>query len=377
MLNQETLLLVQISITLLTTALLVSAALYTDSLREQRLWAVGNVAVCLGLVIGACTNLPVLVHGVLSYGVMGLGMALILLGLREFCRRSLRHATLLAIPIVAMLAPAFYTLVQPSLDGRLITTGFYFGALNWVCAITLSRHHHGRGTGVSVFGFGMLGLSLVLRGAYFLFAARPDQDLNNTVVNASLFMVPLAQVCIAFGLTLMVTQRYAERLRHLSTHDPLTGALNRAALEAQGQRIVQRACQGLRSVAVVMIDADHFKLINDTYGHPAGDAVLRHLACLLDQQMRPSDLLARYGGEEFMLVIDGLNLSAALSVAERLRRMVKREMVCIKPHAIAYTVSVGVACSDQHGYDLTELTSASDAAMYAAKKAGRNRVKAA
>ncbi|MFA9219277.1 MAG: GGDEF domain-containing protein [Sphingomonadaceae bacterium] len=124
-------------------------------------------------------------------------------------------------------------------------------------------------------------------------------------------------------------------------------------------------------------DADHFKQINDTYGHPVGDEVLRHLARLLKTELRPSDLLARYGGEEFVLVLDGLGMSDALNVANRVRRRIEEELVGIAQAAVRCTASVGVACSEQHGHDLPRLIAAGDAAMYAAKRSGRNRVESA
>jgi diguanylate cyclase (GGDEF)-like protein len=110
--------------------------------------------------------------------------------------------------------------------------------------------------------------------------------------------VPLAQICIAFGMILMVMWRYAERLRRLSTLDPLTGALNRAGLEIQGKRVGLRALRGGRSLAVIMIDVDYFKTINDTHGHPVGDEVLRHLARLLKHRAasaRPDGAFRRRG----------------------------------------------------------------------------------
>lgn len=376
MLHQETLLLVQISITLLTTVLLVSAALYTDSLQEQRLWALGNVATCIGLALGALTQGPVLVHACLSYGFMGLGLAWVLRGLRIFCRQELAGRWTVAIVLLALALPGYFTLVEPSLYARLVVTGMYFAVLNWVCALTILRHGNNLGIWVTVSGFCALGLSLFLRAAYLLYDPQANPERTSEVMNISLFVIPLAQVCIVFGFILMVARRYAERLQQLSTLDPLTGALNRTALEAQGQRIMQRARQGHRSVSLVMIDADHFKLINDSYGHPGGDEVLRHLSRLLTARLRPHDVLARYGGEEFVLLFDGLNAAATLVVAERLRQEIEQAQVPAGEQSIRYTVSMGVASSEVLGYDLARLIAAADAAMYQAKKSGRNRVQA-
>jgi diguanylate cyclase (GGDEF)-like protein len=383
MLNQETLLLVQVSFTLLTTVLLVSAALYSDSPAEQRLWAVGNVASCLGLALGALTALPLWVHAVLSYGAMSLGLAWVLKGLRLFYQRDLPWAWVAAIALAGMALPAYYAFVDPSLSARLVVTGFYLGLLNGACAYTLLRHGGGRAMLPCVTGFAALGLVLVLRGAYLLATPHGNGAMTDSMMAASLFAIPLTQVCILFGLILMVARRYAERLQQLSMLDPLTGVLNRGAFQTQGQRIVQRAGQAGqagqagRPVTVVMVDADHFKLINDTHGHPTGDEVLRRLSRLLTAQLRPADLLARYGDEEFVLVLDDLDRDAAAKVAERLRQLVEQQALTIGSRALNYTISLGLACSDQHGHALDTLVAASDAALYAAKKAGRNRVSTA
>nr|WP_304621722.1 GGDEF domain-containing protein [Rugamonas sp. CCM 8940] len=366
--------LVEVCFTLLTTALLLAAAFYTDSLEEQRLWALGNVAACCGLAISAMSGLPQLVHGVLSYGVMALGMGLVLRGVRLFCAEPLEWNWVALIVAVPLALAGYFSVVDPSLRARLSVSGFYFGALCWLCAATLLRHADWRGVGISALGFAMLGLALCARGAYLVLYPLPPPGQGALLLDASLLATALAQVCVAFGMVMMVTRRYAVQLRRLSTLDPLTGALNRSALEQQGGRIAARTLHGGRSLSVVMIDADHFKQINDTHGHPVGDEVLRHLTRLLRLELRPLDLLARYGGEEFVLVLDGINLAEAGGVAERLRDKVAQALVAIDGHAIRYTVSVGVVCSDEHGYDLLRLIAVGDAAMYAAKRAGRNQV---
>ncbi len=373
-LNQDTLLLVQVCITLLTTTLLVVAALFVECPPEQRWWAAGNVVVSAGLALGNLEFLPLLVHAVLGYGVLALGLGLVLRGLRVYSNATLHWRWIALMVVAPMLLLAWFTYVTPSLRARLTFGSFYFAALNGLCAVVLARSGGWRGVSVSATGFAVLGVALFMRGSYTMFHADPSDHRSSIVMGLCLLLIPLAQVCISFGLILLVMWRYAGRLRQLSTLDPLTGALNRAGLEIQGQRVAQRTLRGGRSLAVMMIDADHFKQINDTYGHPVGDEVLRHLARLLKTELRPHDLLARYGGEEFVLVLDGLNLHDAMRVADRVRHRIEEELVGIEQISVRYTASVGVATSDQHGYDLPRLISAGDAAMYAAKRAGRNRV---
>ena len=374
MLNLDTLLLVQICVTVLTTALLVAAACYTESPPEQRWWAGGNVVTCIGLALSSVDTLPVLIHGVLGYGVIALGLGLVLRGLRVHCSATLSWTFIAAMVGMALLIPAYFTLVAPSLRARLCFSGFYFAILNWMCAVVVARHGVWRVSGISLAGFILLGLALFMRGVHMLLHTDPADTASSLVMGLSTLAIPLAQICIAFGLIQMVMWRYAERLRRLSTLDALTGALNRAGLEIQGKRVGLRALRAARSLAVIMIDVDNFKVINDTHGHPVGDEVLRHLARLVKLELRPHDLLARFGGEEFVLVLDGVNLAAALNVAERLRARIESEIVELDNLSVRYTASMGVVCSDEHSYDLIRLISAGDAAMYDAKRAGRNKV---
>lgn len=371
-LNLDTLLLVQICVTLLTTALLVASACYTDSPPEQRWWAAGNVAVSAGMAMCNIDSLPLVVMAILGYGVIAFGLGLVLRGLRVYCASTLSWTSIGIITGIALAIAAYYTLVAPSLRARLCFSGFYFALLNWICAAAIARRGSWRVSGIAVAGFVLLGLALFLRGVHMLTQADQAGAASSLVIHLSALVVPLAQICIAFGLILMVMWRYAERLRRLSTLDPLTGALNRSGLEMQGKRTGLRAQRGGRSLAVIMIDVDYFKVINDTYGHPVGDEVLRHLARLVRLELRPLDLLARFGGEEFVLVLDGVDREAALKVAERLRARIEYEVVELDKLTVRYTASMGVVCSDQYDYDLIRLISAGDAAMYEAKRAGRN-----
>ena len=166
-------------------------------------------------------------------------------------------------------------------------------------------------------------------------------------------------------------------LDRLARRDVLTDLFNRRYFHERYEVELRRAWRTTQPLAVLMIDADHFKALNDTHGHQAGDEVLRRMAQVCAAALRPYDLLARYGGEEFVVLLPGLTLEAACTVAERIRGSVAA-LRCSAPGGgeLHTTVSVGVACLDRSLGDAdTEgpaLLQRADRAMYRAKQAGRN-----
>lgn len=167
-----------------------------------------------------------------------------------------------------------------------------------------------------------------------------------------------------------------EELRRRATHDDLTGLWNRGMILERLTHELGRARRERTAVAVAMADLDHFKHINDTYGHAAGDAVLRYAASRLRETLRDRDCLGRYGGEEFLIVVPNCGASGAMDTAERSRVAVAESSVAFGASTIPVTVSVGVASTDAVGYDEAALMRAADAALYEAKARGRNRVAA-
>lgn len=169
-----------------------------------------------------------------------------------------------------------------------------------------------------------------------------------------------------------------EVLRIQATHDPLTGLWNHAAVFDILRKELERSQRQGNSLGVVMADLDHFKRINDTHGHLAGDAVLTEVARRLRAAVRPYDSVGRYGGEEFLAVVPGCDSSSVLHQAERLRACVGGEPFDIGGTLINLTLSVGVAASGQTRiHDSDALLRAADAALYRAKGNGRNRIEIA
>jgi diguanylate cyclase (GGDEF)-like protein len=196
-----------------------------------------------------------------------------------------------------------------------------------------------------------------------------NSSLN--VGSAVVFMV----TALVFHLVLvaLVGASLVAELRRLSRHDGLTELLNRRAVDDLLRDEARRAVRTNRPFSVLMIDADYFKAINDRFGHAAGDEALRHLAQILQAQMRDIDRVARFGGEEFIVLLPGTSATEALSAAERLRDALMRRPWAWQGESLRLTVSTGVAAWRGPNDEVDLLLKRADAAMYRAKSLGRDR----
>lgn len=154
--------------------------------------------------------------------------------------------------------------------------------------------------------------------------------------------------------------------------DGLTGAFNRRYMEEALQREIARSLRGKSPLSLLMLDLDHFKQLNDTMGHAAGDLVLKELAKTLMENVRPSDIVCRYGGEEFLIALPDMSAVAAKNRADELRRKIHLISKMVKHHRVI-SASIGIAAMPDHGSDLKTLLRAADDALYEAKHSGRDR----
>lgn len=169
-------------------------------------------------------------------------------------------------------------------------------------------------------------------------------------------------------------QELNTRLERLAVTDGLTGVFNHRRFQEAITAELLRSERHKRPLAVLMIDVDFFKKVNDAMGHPAGDELLRRLAEVLGADLRQTDLIARYGGEEFAVILPETTKSEALQVGERMRTAVEEQINRDTPWPVKVTVSVGVATYPEDGKTTEHLIHAADQAMYVAKRQGRNRV---
>ena len=164
------------------------------------------------------------------------------------------------------------------------------------------------------------------------------------------------------------------KLQEQATRDPLTGLYNRRFLDTIVEREIARCHRDNQYMVVMMMDVDHFKRVNDTYGHPGGDEVLKMLSALLLEKARATDVPCRYGGEEFLLLLPGMTADIAMVRANQWRTGFAEKATVFGATSIQATMSVGVAVYPTHGETLQALTHCADLALYRAKEGGRNRV---
>ncbi|MBN2653761.1 MAG: GGDEF domain-containing protein [Nitrospirae bacterium] len=206
----------------------------------------------------------------------------------------------------------------------------------------------------------------------------PIEDDN---FNAMLYIAPrkrklahhdeIIQIIVASLKTVLENMINIQRLQNAAATDPLTDCLNRRALYKYLDHDISVAKRYGGSLSLIMFDIDYFKQINDTYGHQAGDRVLKDISGLVRSVIRKSDYLSRYGGEEFVLVLPNTGHHIAITLAERLRKKIHSRPVSVGSYEVAYTASFGVATLKESS-DIEGLILDADKMLYRAKKAGRN-----
>ncbi|BBO53560.1 GGDEF domain-containing protein [Stenotrophomonas maltophilia] len=206
----------------------------------------------------------------------------------------------------------------------------------------------------------------------------PDAGEDIMRTGSPMFVTYIAGVMLelarCFAMVLLLVERMLVDLRRAARTDGLTGLLNRSAVLADGQVQLQRSRRQGRPLALLLVDVDHFKQVNDRCGHLAGDQVLRHFADLLQHCVQGHDhLLGRYGGEEFVLVLQGRTQRAAMERAVAIRTRLQQYPALLASGPVSVTASIGLAMDEGQG-DLSTLLAAADAALYRAKAAGRDRL---
>jgi diguanylate cyclase (GGDEF)-like protein len=210
---------------------------------------------------------------------------------------------------------------------------------------------------------------------WYLFVEQPEEQAISPIRRT--LMINLAVCALVTGVVLLLTNlsisSYQRRLEKMASTDALTGIFNRRAFDIIIQQTLKEIRRKQLPVAVIMLDIDEFKQVNDTFGHSTGDVVLQHVVRLAQAHIRASDVLCRWGGEEFLILLRDCNREGALAMADKIRRVVREQPLFHEGQRIETTISLGVA-EYRGGEAADHLFSRVDQAMYRAKQRGRDRV---
>lgn len=213
---------------------------------------------------------------------------------------------------------------------------------------------------------GNLRTGLVLRS--------PAGDTPVTLVATRISIDDESQGAVLVFHDMSAEQEYIDRLAWQASHDALTGLANRRAFEHRLQKTLEAPAHTNGLHALMFLDLDQFKIVNDTCGHAAGDHLLRHISELLQRDLRPDDLVARLGGDEFGILIQNCDVDHASSVAEGLRQSVRASTFMWEGRTFNISLSIGLACLPPRDTTIEQMLRAADMACYMAKERGRDRI---
>ncbi len=344
-------------------------------------WRIATLLVALGVILFIAQE----IHPAVSW-IRIPGNALMTLGVSVY-GRALRQLYGLPESRVVLWAPAIATLVgvwwfvavQPDMVGRIcVSTMFWLTALfDGLRTLLGQRGDASVSRRVMVGVFGLVTLFAAGRLAWFMAAPYPGASVfeSGRMVNAiSPLVLSILPVIGTTVFLMMCSERIRGYWEKAASIDYLTGLPNRRTLVVEGARRLAAAHAGSGQLALALIDLDHFKRINDRFGHAAGDEALVQLAALLRQEAKPGDLIVRQGGEEFVFVLVGITREAARERMRRLCEGVANHPFCLDGQAASLTVSIGLTWLDGRDAQFGELIRRADSALYRAKEGGRNRV---
>lgn len=323
-------------------------------------------------------QLPEGVSVLLAQSMVGVMGYLSFLGARAYMGRGrLWHGYGVAAIVLLVGVSAYLTVVQPQFGLRFLLSSWGSAAFYLLTARILTQG------GMQTYPVRYLvamaaaghAVFLLLRPLVFRLgdALAPDADLILALPQLIILEAIVAMVLIGFGMLMLTNEFTSSALRRLAEVDPLTSVFNRRAFLTLLDKAISQARRAQSGLHVLVIDLDHFKRINDTWGHKCGDDVLRHFVGVAASCLRNEDVMGRLGGEEFAIVLPQADAAGAAAVAERLRTLVASQPAKTEHGPIALTVSVGVTQCVAAESSETALQRA-DQAMYRAKELGRNQV---
>lgn len=277
-------------------------------------------------------------------------------------------SALLSAAIIGLFRLLYFGVDTVSIVALAITVicGIYCGAVGKLKITTVKKW------GIAFFGV------VIITSSGFVFLVQNQIMLKDILISYIIGMTVVAAVSFLLMSYIMKSNMMYYNMESAGSIDFLTGVYNVRSFDFALQRACEHAKNTNSCISLLYIDIDHFKQVNDTYGHISGDKVLRDFAHLLVEESRDIDIVSRNGGEEFSIILKNCRQASALQIADRLREKVEQtQFISVEGDAIHVTVSIGIASYPENASDIEKLIILSDKALYSAKESGRNRVRVA
>lgn len=382
-LDIRTMILMAAALSMLLAGLMTLAGLHSGNIRGVRQWASANLLYGIGLILAFTPFSQSHWLFVTVNPLIAIAVGLQITGIQAFEERTSDWRIPIALAVASLIINFATTILTFNIALRIIGNSLLIGTAFAVCARSLLiRIDPPLRTAYWLTGSAFLMLTLLAYSRiFFVIGDQPQFNflLRPEPINLMMFsMFSCMLLLISFGFVLMLNYRLSVDLERLAARDSLTNALNRRSLEQVGHQLQAHFSRSGGSLALLMLDIDHFKQVNDQHGHPVGDAVLQLLAEIAHRTIRTGDYFARYGGEEFCILLPGTTELDACILADRLRQAFSEtEIDCGKGISVKSTVSIGVTDSQFSGMPFEDMVKDADHALYHAKQSGRNRVVAA
>lgn len=349
-------------------------------------WSASNLSSAFGALLIALRGVaPDALSIAGGNGLLLIGDLMMWAGLRQFAGQPFRRRWMW-IPLL-LLASLYlgYPPVGNNLEARICLSSAVGALYASACLRDALQAQRVQFLGMRVAAMvSFTGIYLLVAWRYFdtlpdLLAGGGARDYMAPSREEGLLMMGITLLGLLWNISvvMMFGEQLHQRLVDDARRDGLTGVLNRAGFQLLGARQIQRSQRNAQPLAALLMDLDHFKRINDRYGHAAGDAVIRLIADSASHLLRPGDLLGRYGGEEFCVLLPGATLDDAAAIAKRIRADFETRRADSKHGPVGTTISIGVAAVYADDLSVDAPLARADAALYRAKENGRNRVECA
>lgn len=362
--------------------LILLAGLHTRNFSSVKQWSIANL--CIGIGLGSAYFFSSLTPSakiavIVGAALIATGVALQFTGIQSFKLGRIYKGLAICFVAVVILQTYWFVFLQPDISARSIANSLLLSLGYAACASQLlvpTKPPLRTVSWLTGLSFASLSLIMLIRAITISQSSTEIYSLySNSSINPITFVIScILQLCVTFGFLLMLNHQLIAEIEKIASRDMLTGAFNRRQLEQEIKRLQSRFERTGDKFSLMLIDVDNFKFINDNYGHPNGDEVLRRLTSIAISSIRTDDYFARYGGDEFCILLPSTSIEEALILADRIREAYAKTTFIFGRESINSSISIGITDSSKIGLESRNIIDVADQALYKAKQGGRNRV---